>query len=334
MIPCSNTVVESHNWQQELAASFTGLGEFMEFLGITLPDTAELELATSTFPFRVTRFYAGLMEKNNPRDPLLLQALPALEESRPAAGYSLDPLGDLDAHRGAGLLQKYRGRVLLIASAACAINCRYCFRRHFPYSDHSATRSNWADTLALLASRPDIKEVILSGGDPLTLSNERLGDLLEKLSGIPHLRRLRLHTRLPVVLPRRVDRELVLLLGSSRLSTSMVIHANHPREVSPELADAMRELAVVGVTLLNQSVLLRGINDSSACLQELSESLYDIGVLPYYIHMLDKVAGAGHFAVSRKRARQLHQSLQEYLPGYLLPRLVFEVAGATSKIAL
>ena len=334
MIPFSDTPVESENWQQELAAAFTDPLELVDFLEWDKAQRSALQLADSSFPFRVTRFYAALMEKNNPHDPLLRQVLPSIDETRSIGGYSHDPLGERHAHQGGGVLQKYPGRALLIASGACAIHCRYCFRRHFPYAEYNATRHNWNDALQFLAGRTDIREVILSGGDPLTLSNRRLRELIEKLERIPHLRRLRIHTRLPVVLPGRIDRELVSLLENNGLATSMVIHANHARELSVELAMAMESLQRSGITLLNQTVLLRGVNDCADSLQALCEQLYDMHVLPYYLHLLDKVAGAGHFAIGREDARTIHAALGERLPGYLLPRLVFEEVGATSKTPL
>ena len=332
MIPCSDTRVESESWQREMASSFTELDDFIDFLGLEVADREGLRQAASAFPFRVTRFYAGLMEKRNPRDPLLLQVLPAVAETRPAPGFSRDPLGDLDASQGAGLLQKYQGRALLIASGTCAINCRYCFRRHFPYAAHSAAGRDREHALSLLRARPDITEAILSGGDPLTLSNRRLRELLSGLCRIPHLRRLRIHTRLPVVLPGRIDRNLVDLLGSLAPATSLVLHVNHPREVTPELETAMNALRGTGTTLFNQAVLLRGINDDFAVQRDLCESLYDIGVLPYYLHLLDRVTGTSHFEVPRADAVHLLRRLQGSLPGYLVPRLVFEEPGAANKL--
>lgn len=327
-------MMESQSWQQQMASSFTRPQELLEFLDIDPRSLGTAHSLEQNFPFRVTRFFAALMEKRNPHDPLLLQVLPRDEEFLQVQGYSSDPLGDLDAHAGAGVLKKYHGRALLIASAACAINCRYCFRRHFPYADHASRPSNWDTALASLLSDSRISELILSGGDPLSLSNDRLEAILNALVEVPHLRRLRIHSRMPPVLPHRVDQELISLLSSTRLATSLVIHVNHPREISSQLAEKMWSLKTSGITLLNQSVLLKGINDHPEVLQELSESLYAIGVLPYYIHLLDKVAGASHFLVDDEVALALQGQLRERLPGYLLPRFVREISGAGNKVPL
>lgn len=274
------------------------------------------------------------MTPGDPHDPLLRQVLPVAEELVASPGFSTDPVGDMAARAGGGLLQKYRGRALLIATGACAVHCRYCFRRHYPYGDAQPARDDWSPVLDELARRPDITEIILSGGDPLSLSDQRLASLLEGLAALPRLRRLRIHSRLPVVLPARVTTGLVSLLADNRLATSLVLHANHPRELTATLGAALGPLRDAGVTLLNQAVLLAGVNDAAEVLADLSETLFDLGVLPYYLHQLDPVAGAAHFRVGEQRARALHRHLRDTLPGYLLPRLVQEVAGAAAKLPL
>ncbi|HID44589.1 MAG TPA: EF-P beta-lysylation protein EpmB, partial [Chromatiaceae bacterium] len=294
----------------------------------------EMETAAKVFGFRVPRYFAALMQKGCIHDPLLLQVLPSIAELRQTPGYTTDPLEDQAAHEGNGILHKYHGRVLLITTGACAINCRYCFRRHFPYAEHQALKNQWQPALSQLGRDASIHEIILSGGDPLMLGNDRLATLIEALEQIPHIQRLRIHTRLPVVLPARIDARLIDLLGNTSLACSMVIHANHPRELTPVLEQALSPLRHSRVTLLNQSVLLKHVNDDIQTQVSLCESLYDMGVLPYYLHQLDPVQGAAHFAVDDQSALRLHQGMEKKLSGYLLPRLVREVPGADSKQTL
>jgi EF-P beta-lysylation protein EpmB len=271
------------------------------------------------------------MGRGDPSDPLLRQVLSLLRERVPAAGFLLDPVGDGAATRLPGLIQKYRGRALLMAHGACAVHCRYCFRRHYPYAELGASDPRIRGALAAIGSDPSLGEVILSGGDPLMLDDPSLGSLLARLDAIPHLRRLRIHSRLPVVLPERVTPGLCRLLGAGRLSPVLVIHANHPRELDDTVGGALTRLRAAGVTLLNQSVLLRGVNDEPDTLADLSERLLACGVLPYYLHQLDPVQGAAHFQVPDAEARTLVQSLRARLPGYLVPGLVQEVAGDPAK---
>ncbi len=256
----------------------------------------------------------------------------------PAAGYEADPLAETAAVGGVtplpGLLHKYRGRALLLVTGACAVHCRYCFRRHFPYGDHSRWGEGWGRALDWLAASPAIEEVILSGGDPLAASDDKLAALVAGLDRIPHLRRLRVHTRLPVVVPERVDGALLGWLGSSRLAPVVVLHANHPRELDGAVAAAVARLRGAGATVLNQAVLLAGVNDSAEALVGLSRELFAAGVLPYYLHLLDRVAGAAHFEVPAARARELLRAMMAELPGYLVPRLVREVPGAPHKVPL
>ncbi len=283
---------------------------------------------------RVPRYYAALMTYGDAQDPLLRQVLPLGDELVAVAGFSRDPVGDLAARAGSGLLHKYHGRALVITTGACAVHCRYCFRRHYPYGDDHAGRDQWQPLLAELAARPDIEEAILSGGDPLSLSDTRLAALIAGLDAIPHLKRLRLHSRQPVVLPSRLTEELVRLLARSRLTTSLVLHANHPREMTAALGQALGPMRSAGITLLNQAVLLAGVNDQLEIQVQLAEHGYVLGILPYYLHQLDPVAGAAHFKVPDEQARALHRAMRDRLPGYLLPRLVCELPGKTAKLPL
>ena len=334
MIPLSAPTLKTESWQRQLADTFNRVEDLLSYLELGDHLEPSMKAASRAFGFRVTRFFASLMEKGNMDDPLLRQVLPMSAELKDVSGFSTDPLADQASHEGNGLLHKYHGRALLITTGACAINCRYCFRRHFPYGNHQASPSRWEALLRQLQDHADISEVILSGGDPLSLGNAKLGALIERLQQIPHLKRLRIHSRLPVVLPRRLDQEFSRILDSCRLPTSLVLHINHPKEISTELAQALMPLRRQGVILLNQAVLLRGINDSVEVQARLAEDLFQAGVLPYYLHQLDRVKGAAHFAVEDERAMTLHQAMQARLPGYLLPRLVREIPGAHSKLAL
>jgi EF-P beta-lysylation protein EpmB len=325
---------QNNNWQQALATAISDPAELLERLQLPAEWLPAARRAAAGFPLRVPRYFAGLMRPGDPADPLLRQVLPLAEELAEVPGYVADPVGDLAAKAATGLLHKYRGRALLITTGACAVHCRYCFRRHFPYSEEQAGRDQWAGVLEQLAGMKDIDEVILSGGDPLTLSDPRLAPLIEGLGEIGHLRRLRLHTRLPIVLPERLTAELTAMLSASRLAASLVLHANHPNELTGTLGEALAPLRRAGIALLNQTVLLAGINDRADTLAELSEQLFDLGVLPYYLHQLDPVSGAAHFQVSDDVARRLHTTLRDRLPGYLLPRLVCEKPGAPAKLPL
>jgi EF-P beta-lysylation protein EpmB len=233
--------------------------------------------------------------------------------------------------KSGGLIHKYEGRALVVATGACPVNCRYCFRRHFPYSDSIAARNHWQGTLDQLAADPSIEEVILSGGDPLSLSDEKLAELVNALDGLPQLRRLRVHTRQPVVLPERVDEQLLAWIRGTRLQVAIVIHANHANELDGQVSANLKQLRDSGAILLNQSVLLRGVNDTVTALESLSKRLFECGVVPYYLHLLDRVEGAAHFEVPHQEAAALMQTLSSRLSGYLVPRLVREDAGAPSK---
>ncbi len=330
MIPCSPPRLESEAWQRELANAVTDPAELLRLLDLDPSRLPQVQMAGGSFPLRVTRYFIGLMRRGEPRDPLLAQVLPLVEEEVPVAGYRDDPVDDMGASHRHGILKKYQGRVLMVTTGACAIHCRYCFRRHFPYAAETALRRQ-EDAIETLGGLPDATELILSGGDPLSLSDARLEDLLTAAEKLPNLRRLRIHTRLPVVLPERVTPGLARLLSRNRLQTVVVIHANHPREVTAELDQALEKLVAAGATLLNQSVLLKSVNDDADTLASLSESLLGIGVMPYYLHLLDPVAGAAHFDVPRARAERLLDELRVRLPGYLVPRMVREVPGAPYK---
>lgn len=336
MIPASLQRPHACDWRAEWRDAIVDARELLDILGLQhLVASLPMQIQPG-FGLRVPRAFVRRMRRGDPMDPLLRQVLPLREESDPVAGFVMDPVGDLTARidDGAGVLQKYAGRALLIATGSCAVHCRYCFRRHFPYSDELAARFAWSDALDTVRQDSSLREVILSGGDPLSLATARLVPLTTGLDGIAHVRTLRIHTRLPVVLPARVDQELLDWLSSLRQRRVVVIHANHPQEIDGEVADALARLRGAGCVLLNQSVLLRGVNDSADTLAALSERLLDCDVLPYYLHTLDAVAGAAHFAVENRVALQLIESLRERLPGYLVPRLVREVEGARSKLPL
>jgi len=319
-------------WQQLWRDAIREPAELLALLG--LPELAGRVSAPATaqFALRVPRGFVARMRHGDPLDPLLRQVLPLDDEDRVVAGFGLDAVGDLDARGGAGVLHKYEGRALLVATGSCAIHCRYCFRRHFPYGEETAAAGQWRESLDYLAANRSISEVLLSGGDPLSLSTPKLAEFTDALARLPHVRRLRLHTRLPVVLPERVDAALVAWLAALPQRVVVVIHANHGNEIDASVAAAVARLRGAGATVLNQAVLLRGVNDSVPALAALSERLFDAGVLPYYLHLLDRVAGSAHFEVPADEARQLHEALSARLPGYLVPRLVREVAGAPAKL--
>ncbi|MFM2477902.1 EF-P beta-lysylation protein EpmB [Celerinatantimonas sp. MCCC 1A17872] len=320
-----------HNyWQKELADVITSVDEILEFVGLNPDDFTEDRQAKQLFALRVPRYFASLIEPNNPADPLLKQVLPARQEFIETPGFSSDPLEEQQGPVP-GLLHKYTNRVLLIVRGGCAINCRYCFRRHFPYQDNAPGSHGWQAAIDYIAKRPEINEVIFSGGDPLMANDRHLGKLIDALAQIPHLKRLRIHSRLPVVLPNRITDELVELLAQCRLKTILVTHVNHPNEVSDTFIQALKPLKERGVWLLNQSVLLAGVNDDATTLANLSEALFDADIQPYYLHLLDKVKGASHFDVSHERAVAIMRKLHELLPGFLIPRLVREEPHKPSK---
>ncbi len=318
-------------WQRELAQAITDPAELLWELELDPALAPAARAAAARFPLRVPRGFVARMAKGDPGDPLLRQVLPLAAELEPAPGFVTDPVGDRAVQAAPGVLHKYHGRALLLVTGACALHCRYCFRREYPYAESHAGVDRWRPALAYLAGDSSLREVILSGGDPLSLSNRRLSALLVELDRIPHLERLRIHSRLPIVLPERVDDGLLEQLTRTRLRPVLVVHANHPREIDDLVRVALARLATAGVTLLNQSVLLRGVNDSAAVLAELSEALFAARVLPYYLHLLDPVCGAAHFYVNKTEASAMMKVLRQRLPGYLAPRLVCEQPGQPAK---
>jgi len=322
------------HWQTQLADAIRDPVELLNVLALPEDLLPQAMAVSQQFPLRAPRPYVSRMKKGDRNDPLLLQVLPLAAEAQTTPGFLADPVGDLAAQSTPGLIHKYQGRILLVVTGACAIHCRYCFRRHFPYSQSNPLTSHWQKARHYIEANPDIKEVILSGGDPLSLSDERLDELISQLEQIPHVKTLRLHTRVPVVIPTRITPTLLARLQNSRFKTVMVIHANHGNELDESVKIALAQLHDAKVTLLNQSVLLKGINNDVTTLKTLSETLFDCGVIPYYLHKLDKVSGAAHFDVCESEAVRLLKNLQQQLPGYLVPKLVHEQAGALSKLPL
>ena len=322
---------EHADWKRSWREAVRDPRELLAMLGLEHLGEHLSDDAAAQFPLRVPRGFVGRMRRGDPADPLLRQVLPLDEEMRIAPGFALDAVGDAAARTGTGVIQKYRGRALLVATGSCAVHCRYCFRRHFPYGEETAATGRWQEAIALLRDDASVEEVILSGGDPLSLSTTRLAELTDALASIPHLRRLRIHTRLPVVLPERVDDELAGWLRRLPWPVVVVVHANHANEFDPSVDAAMGRLRDGGATLLNQAVLLRGVNDSVEVLADLSTRAFAARVLPYYLHQLDRVAGTAHFEVPDEEARALHAALSARLSGYLVPKLVREVAGDPGK---
>ncbi len=320
------------NWRCELRDAVRTPQELCRLLALDWPTEPAAEAAHRAFPLLVPRPFVARMQRGDPADPLLRQVLPLAAEVEPHAGYLDDPVGDRAARRAAGVIVKYHGRALLIATASCAINCRYCFRRAFPYREENAGRDRFAAALDYLRATPAIREVILSGGDPLTLATARLKALTDRLAPLPHLQRIRVHSRLPVVLPSRITPRLLAWFRALPWPVALVIHCNHPNELNPHTGEALAALRTAGVTLLNQTVLLAGVNDDAAVQQALAEKLYAQGVLPYYLHRLDPVTGSHPFTVATEQALAIQEHLRCRLPGYLVPRLVREEAGKPYKV--
>jgi len=318
-------------WQRELAEAIREPEELCRLLGLDPAVAAAARSAAGGFPLLVPRAFAARMRPGDPHDPLLAQVLPVAAERALVPGFTADPLDEAATLAAPGLLQKYPGRGLLLATGGCAVNCRYCFRRAFPYAESGASQAGVAAALEAIAADGALEEVILSGGDPLLLDDDRLAALVRRIGEMHHVRRLRIHSRLPVVLPARVTDELVAILAETRLAAVVVIHANHPREIDAAVERAVRRLAAAPAVVLNQAVLLAGVNDSLAVQRALAERLVEAGVTPYYLHLLDRVAGAAHFEVPEERAVALHRELRQALPGYAVPRLVRAAPGARSK---
>ena len=321
-------------WQTELSEAISSPEELIATLGLDRSLLRAAHKASANFRLRVPRSYVARMQPGDPTDPLLRQVLPIDRELDEVPDFVADPLGEHAALRAPGLLQKYRGRALMITTSACAVHCRYCFRREFPYSEQTSESPRWRAALAEIGRDSSLEEVILSGGDPLSLSDARLKSLTDALATIPHVRRLRVHTRQPVVLPSRVDEGLLDWLRTIGIPKVFVLHVNHPNEMDSDVRAACEKLRTAGVTLLNQTVLLRGVNDDVEVLAELSRRLFDTGVLPYYLHVLDHVRGAAHFEVPEAEAQAIAGQLAARLSGYLVPRLVREIYGAPAKVAL
>ena len=334
MIPANRALAQPVRWQHLWRDAVTDARELLSLLDLSAQATNLLPAADTGFALRVPRGFVARMRRGDPADPLLLQVLPQRAELIDVPGFIADAVGDGAARVANGVLHKYQGRALLVATGSCAVNCRYCFRRHFPYAAETAAANHWNAAIAHLRADTSINEVILSGGDPLSLATPKLAELTDALATIAHVRRLRIHTRLPIVLPERIDAEFTDWLGALRFQRVVVLHANHPNEIDSHVAAACAELRDADATVLNQSVLLRSINDDADALAELSERLFACGVLPYYLHQLDHVAGGAHFEVADAHARALVETLRARLPGYLVPKLVREIAGAPCKCPL
>ena len=326
---------DSSSWQQQIRTAIRSVDELLKRLKLPANQLENAPIkAIKDFPVFVPLPYLDRIQRGDLDDPLLVQVLPIAPEDLSPDSYSHDPLDELSAIRQAGMLQKYAGRVLLVTTGVCAINCRYCFRRHFPYEETPKSPNQWRETIDQIAVDNSLEEVILSGGDPLMLVDDSLQQLIHQLDSISHLKRLRIHTRLPVVIPQRITERLLNLLSNSRLQKFVVIHANHAREIDNHVEIALARLADSGSVLLNQSVLLHRVNDQAETLIELSKRLLDCRVLPYYLHKNDAVSGTSHFEVSVEKGIEFIRQMRQALPGYAVPQFVQEVAGQPNKIVL
>src|SRR3990167_1645414 len=317
-------------WQQSLSSAITDISELCDTLQLPISDSDLIKQAQHSFALRVPREFVARMEKGNPHDPLLLQVLPQAIEMQKTPGFSADTLNENQKNPVPGLLHKYPNRVLLTLTGACAINCRYCFRKSFPYEENNPSRANWNRALDYIAQDKNIDEVILSGGDPLILKDNLIAEFVSQLEKISHVERLRIHTRLPIVIPQRVTDEWIAWMQTTRFQTVVVLHCNHANEIDESVLIALKKLRVAA-TVLNQSVLLKNINDNVDALVNLSKRLFQAEVLPYYLHLLDKVDGAAHFDVSEEKANELMLEIKKQLPGFLVPKLAREVSGMLNK---
>lgn len=329
-----NAVPHYDTWQAALRDAVRDADELCRLLDLPRQVAQAARLAAGQFPLFVPRGYLARMRPGDVNDPLLRQVLPIADEMRDMPGFVGDPVGDQAATRLPGMLQKYHGRVLLIVSGTCAVHCRYCFRRSFPYEQSPRSLDDWRPAIEAIEADETIREVVLSGGDPLTLADSTLSALVRQLAGIPHLRRLRIHTRLPIVIPQRVTNALIEMLCGSGLTPVVVVHANHVNELDDHVARALAKMSDAGVVLLNQAVLLAGVNDSLEAQAALCERLVDLRVIPYYLHQLDRVLGAANFEVPIADGKRIVEELKSRLPGYAVPRYVQEVAGADRKSEL
>lgn len=317
-------------WQQALSSAITDISELCDILQLSIPDSDLIKQKHHSFALRVPHEFVARMEKGNSRDPLLLQVLPQAIEIQKIDGFSADPLHENKKNPVPGLLHKYPNRILLTLTGACAIHCRYCFRKSFPYAENNPSRANWNRALDYIAQDKNVDEVILSGGDPLILKDNLIAEFILQLEKISHVERLRIHTRLPIVIPQRVTDEWILWMQQSRFKIIVAVHCNHANEIDESVLIALKKLRVAA-TLLNQSVLLKNINDNVDALVNLSKRLFQADVLPYYLHLLDKVDGAAHFDVSEEKANELMSEIKKRLPGFLVPKLAREVSGMLHK---
>ncbi len=324
-------IPRTDDWKNALANAVRDPAELLALLELPVSLLPAAREAAAQFPLRVPRGYLSRIEKGDPHDPLLRQVLPLGEEMAEVPGFKADPVGDLGAVAAPGVLHKYAGRILLTATGACAIHCRYCFRRHFPYAEENPGKQSWQSAVDYIKAHPEAEELILSGGDPLMLDTPQLELLGRRLLPYPQIKRLRLHTRLPVVLPERIDRSLLNWIAQLPWQVVMVIHCNHPAEIDTNVTEALNQLHSAGVTLFNQSVLLHQVNDDTDTLLQLHERLFQNRVVPYYLHLLDRVSGAAHFEVDERVATELLEQLREHAPGYLVPKLVREIEGEPNK---
>lgn len=320
------------SWQQAISQSITDPRELFELLELDMNDLPQAIAATELFPLRVQHSFVARMQKGNLQDPLLMQVLPIGKECIQTENYSADPLQEKNVNPLPGLLHKYQGRVLLTVTGICGVNCRFCFRREFAYDENNPGKFGWKKVIEYIASDTSIDEIIFSGGDPLVANDPTLAELAHAIAEIPHVKTLRIHSRMPIVLPERITEEFLQWFTHSRLNPVMVVHCNHPNEINDEVKAALKKLRQANVILLNQAVLLKEINDSTETLIELSKKLMEMGVMPYYLHMLDKVQGAAHFAVTETQASQILQEMAGRVAGYLVPKLVKEVPGALAKV--
>jgi L-lysine 2,3-aminomutase len=325
ILPQNKNDCQVHNWQNNMRQSLTFSEQLPKHTNKNNFDE------NSQFSMKIPLNFSKFIDFNNKNDPLLQQVLPTLTENTLSTGFQLDPTADLSQQPIPGLLHKYRGRALLITTGACAIHCRYCFRRHFPYSENQSNQTYWPKIISYLEHQRDIHEIILSGGDPFTLSDEKLLQILEDIEKIPHIKTIRFHTRMLSFMPERINNSIQNWLDKTTRNIVFVFHINHANELNPEFKFLCQSLRSKRVTLLNQSVLLLNVNDNLGTLTKLSQGLFEFGILPYYLHQLDKVVGAAHFMVPIQQAKSLHNQLKDQLPGYLVPKFVFEEAHAKSK---
>lgn len=324
-------VYQPKTWQEELIDSIRDPQALLEHLNLPATLLPLAQRASEQFELKVPRPFLKRITPGDINDPLLRQVIPVQEEVPDTPGFSADPLAEKASNSDTGLIHKYHGRVLLIVAPNCAVNCRYCFRRHFDYQGNNPGKAQWLHIFNKIRADESINEVIFSGGDPLASPDRHLQWMVDQIAAIPHIRRLRVHSRLPVMIPQRITTEALAWLSHPRLQTVFVLHVNHPQELDSDVANAIAKLKDANITVLNQAVLLRGVNDEESIQVRLSESLFALGVLPYYLHMLDRVQGTAHFAVSDARAREIHRNIQARLPGFLVPKLVREEAGARNK---